>query len=139
MYYYARFLQDPVSKAYVVSFRDIPEALTQGGTYEEAKKSAKNALITAIEFYFEDMQEIPKPSAPQEGEIEIKMPLNIWAKVNLLNTLIETGTTQAELARKMGKTRQYIHRLIDLHHNTKIDTIDSALEALGKRGVVNWS
>lgn len=35
---------------YMVSFVDIPEALTQGETVAEAMEAAKDALITAFDF-----------------------------------------------------------------------------------------
>ncbi len=36
---------------YVVSFVDIPEALTQGETVAEAMEAAKDALLTAFDFF----------------------------------------------------------------------------------------
>ena len=50
---------------YVVSFPDIPEALTQGDTRHESLEAAQGALVTAFEFYFEDkisksFRKIPK-------------------------------------------------------------------------------
>ena len=39
---------------YMVSFVDIPEALTQGETVAEAMEAAKDALLTAFDFYFEE-------------------------------------------------------------------------------------
>jgi antitoxin HicB len=38
---------------FVVSFTDIPNASTQGKTYEEAMENAKDCLHTALEFYYE--------------------------------------------------------------------------------------
>ncbi len=38
-----------------------------------------------------------------------------------------------ELARRIGATRQEVNRLTNLKHATKIDRIDAALRALGKR------
>ncbi|MDE3148193.1 MAG: hypothetical protein KGL37_01880 [Acidobacteriota bacterium] len=37
------------------------------------------------------------------------------------------------LARRIGITRQEVNRLTNLKHATKIDRIDAALRALGKR------
>jgi antitoxin HicB len=42
----------------------------------------------------------------------------------------------AELARRIGTTPQEINRLTDIRHTTKIDRIDDALRALGKRLVL---
>jgi len=57
--------------AFVVTFRDIPEALTQGYTLEEAIEMAQDALQTAMEFYDEDKKPRPKPSAAIHGDVMI--------------------------------------------------------------------
>jgi antitoxin HicB len=58
----------PDSGGYVVSFRDVPEALTQGDTLEEAESMPADALLTCMEFYFEDGRPLPTPSAALPGE-----------------------------------------------------------------------
>ena len=134
MLYPAKFdLQD--DGCYVVSFRDIPEALTQGYSLDEAKEMALDALITAFDFYFEDNRAIPLPSEAQEGEYLIELPLSVWSKVLLLNSMLEQHVSQSELAKRLGKTRQEMQRVIDLNHNTKIDTVVDALKQLGKQPV----
>lgn len=112
-------------------FPDIPEALTGGDTREEALAMAQDALVTAFDFYFEDRQEIPMPSV--EGEEFVEVPASVTAKVLLLNALVQTGTSNAELARLMGTRPQEVQRIVSLAHSTKIDTIQSALKALGLR------
>lgn len=39
----------------------------------------------------------------------------------------------AELARKLGTSAQEVARLVNLKHTTKVDSIQDALQALGKR------
>jgi antitoxin HicB len=73
MEFYARFVHD-THGGYTVSFRDIPEALTQGDDLEDAKAMAADALRTALEFYLEDGRAVPTPSPAQEGEIAISLP-----------------------------------------------------------------
>lgn len=134
MLYPAKFeVQD--DGCYVVSFRDIPEALTQGYSLDEAKEQALDALITAFDFYFEDSRAIPAPSEAQEGEQLIELPISVWSKVLLLNTMLEQNVTRSELAKRLGKTRQEMQRVIDLNHSTKIDTVVEALKQLGKQPV----
>lgn len=58
---------------YAVTFRDVPEATTQGDTFEDAKEMASFALAVAFEFYSEDNRELPKPSEAQEGEVLIEL------------------------------------------------------------------
>lgn len=114
-----------------VLFTDIPEAMTGGETREEALAMAQDALVTAFDFYFEDRREVPPPST--EGEYFVEVPASVAAKVLLLNAVVQAGITNAELARMIETRPQEVTRILDLHHSTKIDTIQSALKALGKR------
>ncbi|MBH1510761.1 type II toxin-antitoxin system HicB family antitoxin [Stenotrophomonas maltophilia] len=118
---------------FVVTFRDIPEAITQGDTKEEAVEMAAGALATAMEFYFEDRRTVPLPSELQRGEVGIPLPAGFTAKVLLLNEMIAKRVTRSELARRLGTSPQVVNRIVNLGHPTKIDTIDEALRALGAR------
>lgn len=111
-------------------FPDIPEALTGGDTREEALAMAQDALVTAFDFYFEDRREIPPPSGL--GEAFVEVPASVAAKVLLLNAVVQSGVSNAELARMIDTRPQEVTRILDLHHSTKIDTIQKALAALGK-------
>lgn len=129
--YPARITRD--GDGYVVSFPDIPEALTGGATREEAIDMAADALITAMDFYFEDRRSVPLPSAPKRGQVLIELPLGIAAKVYLLNEMLAQSEKPSALARKMGMRPQDMTRLLNLHHPTKIDTVSAAAAALGRR------
>lgn len=128
---YPAFLE-PEDGGFNVTFRDIPEALTCGDSREDALEMAAGALLTAMEFYFEDRRPVPIPSAPQEGEVLIPLPASVWAKVLLLNEMLAQRVTPAELARRLNTRRQDIARIINLGHATKIDTIEAALRTLGR-------
>lgn len=118
---------------YLVTFPDVPEAITDGDTREEALNNALDALITALDFYFEDNRPIPLPSATNDDDDYIVLPLSITAKVLLLNEWLKSGITQAELGRRIGVQRQEVTRIFNLHHTTKIDTIEKAFNTLGKQ------
>ncbi len=129
--YPARF--EPAKEGgYVVTFRDIPEAITQGDTLEEARTEAADALLTAMDFYFEDKRAVPAPSKAHKGEELVALPASASAKVLLLNEMIAQQVTPAELARRLHTRPQDVNRIVDIGHATKIDTIAAALEALGK-------
>ncbi len=129
--YPARILRD--GKGYMVSFPDIPEALTGADTKEEALEMAVDALTTAMDFYFEDRRPVPRAVGAKRGQVLIDLPPSIGAKVLLLNEMIAQGTRNADLARRMHLRPQEINRLTDLHHPTKIDTIAKALKTLGRK------
>lgn len=84
MRYPAHFEAAPEG-GFVVTFRDIPEAITQGETEAEALEMAENALLTAMEFYFDDKRAVPLPSKVKHDEKLVALPPNVWAKVLRLN------------------------------------------------------
>lgn len=126
----AQFAPDP-DGGYTVTFRDIPEAITQGDDLEDAKAMAVDALVTAIDFYFEENRSVPSPSQLQADEVLVELPPSISAKVTLLNVIIEKKRRPVDLAKTMGIKPQEVTRILDLHHTTKIDTLAAAFEALG--------
>lgn len=130
MQYPANFLPD--TGGFVVTFRDIPEAITQGDNEADAMDMAKDVLISSMDFYFDDKRSVPLPSAPLPGERMIALPLSVSAKVLLLNEMIAQKVGPSELARRMGTSPQSINRLIELGHATKIDKVEEAMEALGR-------
>jgi antitoxin HicB len=119
-------------KFFLVTFPDVPEALTQGRTVEEAREAAAAALETALDFYFEQSRIVPTPSRIKRGGEFVELSASLSAKVLLLNEMIRQKVRPAELARRLQTTPQEINRLTNLHHTSKIDGIASAMRALGK-------
>lgn len=117
---------------FVITFRDIPEAISQGDDEAEALDMAADVLLTVMDFYFEDRRTVPMPSAPLEGERMIPLPLSAASKVLLLNEMLAQDVGPSELARRMGTSKQEANRLTDLKHATKIDRIADAMTALGR-------
>lgn len=122
---------------FVVTFRDIPEAITQGEDIDDALKHAQAALETAMEFYFDDQREVPMPSAARRGERLVSLSVSESFKVLLLNEMVRQGVRPSELARRMNTSKQEVNRITTLRHPTKIDRIADALMALGKRLTIN--
>ena len=117
---------------FVVTFPDIPEAITQGDSIEEALAMALEALETALEFYFEDKRAVSKPSKPKRGQHVVGLPASLSAKVLLLNEMVMQNIRPSELARRLNTTPQEINRLTNLRHTTRIDGIAAALHAMGR-------
>ena len=117
---------------FVVTFRDIPEAISQGDSIDEAREAARDALITAMDFYFEDRRSVPQPSKARKGEELVGLPTSVATKVLLLNAMLEKNTRPVDLARAMNIKPQEVTRLVDLHHTTKIDTLAAAFKAMGR-------
>ena len=123
---------DEADGGFVVTFVDIPEAITQGDTEAEALAAAKEALESALDFYFEDKRAVPLPSKAKRGQNVIELPASLSAKVLLLNEMVKQDVRPAELARRLNTTPQEVTRLTNIRHTTRIDGIAAALQALGK-------
>ena len=117
---------------FIVTFPDVPEAITEIWNKEELKKTATDCLVTAVDFYIEDHRLFPAPSKPKKDNVIIQLPISISAKILLLNTMVSGNIRPVDLAKKMGIKPQEVNRIIDTGHTTKIDTIAKALDVLGK-------
>jgi antitoxin HicB len=56
---------------FLVTFRDVPEAITFGADKEEALLNAVDALETGLSFYVESRKHLPSPSKAKRGEITV--------------------------------------------------------------------
>jgi antitoxin HicB len=132
MAYPAKFAPSPEG-GYVITFRDIPEALSQADDLDEARAMAVDALTVAIDFYLDDKRPVPAPSKAKRGEELISLPVVVSAKVALVNQMLVDRVRPADLARAMGVAPQQVTRLLDRRHKTDIQTVADALRALGHR------
>lgn len=137
MQYIAKF--EPDGGGFLVTFPDIPEAVTGGKTLEEARLNAAEALELALLTYTGDGRSWPEPCPhPGNGGSFAAVPVSatLVAKVAFITAFRESGLTQAALARKLGKAETEIRRMLDPYHQTKLARIEAGLHALGKRLVV---
>ena len=118
---------------YWLSFPDLPGTYTNGTSVEDAMSHALDALQTMFMYTFGTGEMIPLPSPPRRGQKLVELPPTVAAKVLLHNEMVRQKVRPIDLARRMGVPRQEITRVLNLKHNTKIDTTAQALNALGKR------
>ena len=90
-----------------------------------------------MDIYFDEYRPVPPPSRPKRGQSVVELPVSVAAKVLLLNEMLRQKVRPIDLARLIGTTKQEVNRLTDLKHATKIDRIDAALRALGKRLILD--
>lgn len=117
---------------FLVTFPDIPEAVTQGRNVKEALEAAQDALETALDFYFENTRTVRRPSRLKPGQQFVELPASLAAKVLLLNEMVRQKVRPSELARRLQTSPQEVNRLTNLHHVSKIDRVAEAMKALGK-------
>src|SRR5579862_4432108 len=130
MEYPARFTRD--SGVCVVTFPDVP-AITQGDTMVEAMEMASEALALALTFYTEKGEDLPVPGPLKRGMRMVRVPALSEAKFWLYSELRATGIRKIDLARRMKCSPSQIDRLLDITYHSKLDQIETAFAALGKR------
>jgi len=135
--YPATFERGDKAGILVITFRDLPEAITQGNGEKDALGQAADCLEEAIAGRIADGGEIPKASRAARGERLIPVPAPMAAKAALYLAMREAGMTNAQLARKLGCDEKEVRRMLDPRHPTKLPRIKEALDVFGKRLVVS--
>jgi len=120
----------------VVSFPDLPEAITQGRGRADARAMAEEALGLALLSYLQRGRDLPKPRAKGRNLVEISVAPDVAAKLAVLEAFAAAGISKSELARRIGKHEKEVRRILDPKHPTKLPALATALRALGKRLVV---
>jgi antitoxin HicB len=116
----------------VVTFPDVPEAITQGEDEEEALLYAVDALETALSFYVEARKALPVASKPKRGQRTVRPSALECAKLGVYQAMTEQGIKKAELARRLGWHMPQVDRLFDLRHASRLDQIEAAARVLGR-------
>ena len=114
----------------LVDFPDFPEAHTFGDTREEALTRASDALLTVIDAYMKDRQRLPQPS---RGRVVVDVPPLAVPKIELYNAMHQQRITKAELGRRLGWHMPQVDRVLDVHHASRIDRLQQALQAVDRR------
>ena len=116
----------------VVTFPDVPEAITFGADMDEALLQAIDALESALSFYVDDRKPLPVPSKPRRGQKTVRPSALECAKLGVYRAMTEQGIKKSELARRLGWHMPQVDRLFDLRHASRLDQIEAAARALGR-------
>jgi len=132
MFDYPVRLEPQPEGGFVVTFCDVPEAITQGEDEDEALLYAIDALETGLSFYVDARKPLPAASKPQRGQKTVRPGALEGAKLGLYQAMTEQGIRKAELARRLGWHVPQVDRLFDLRHASKFDQIEAAARVLGR-------
>ncbi|HEV2687811.1 MAG TPA: type II toxin-antitoxin system HicB family antitoxin [Bryobacteraceae bacterium] len=127
-------LFEPEGKGFVITFPDIPEAISEGNSAEEAMEYAIDALQTVLSEYINRRREIPRSRRRHGKNVRLVcLPALAEAKIGLYRIMRAKGVRKADLARRLGWQKSQVDRLLDLKHSSRLDQIETALNALDKR------
>jgi antitoxin HicB len=133
---YPLILETDENGTVIAQALDVPEAITVGRDADEAAARAEDALVAALRAYIEDGRPIPRPSRPKRGQPCAVLPPMAAAKLAIYQAMRAAGLTQAALAERLGCDPRQVRRLLDLDHRSRLDQLEAALAALGKRLVL---
>jgi antitoxin HicB len=116
----------------LVTFPDVPGAITYGDDEREALANAVDALESIFSVLIADRRDIPRPS-PARDRKTVSPTLLGSLKISLYRAMRERGWRKADLARAMALNPRQIDRLLDLRHGSTVSQLEQALAACGKR------
>lgn len=115
----------------LVTCRALPEVTTFGDDEADALLHSIGAIEEALAARISDSRDIP--NSDTRGPHLVRLPALIALKVELYRQLRNEGLTRAELVRRLRWNRESVDRLFRLDHNSRIDQIETAFEALGRK------
>ena len=116
----------------LVTFPDVPEAITFGADEGEALLQAVDALESALSVYVAERAPLPVPSKAKRGQHTVRPSAWEGAKLGVYQAMTEQGIKKSELARRLGWHMPQVDRLFDLRHASRLDQIEAAARVLGK-------
>jgi antitoxin HicB len=135
---------------FTVLFRDIPEAITEGDTLDEAMLHAQEVLSLCLRGRIEDGQPIPLPTAAKEKPAKAAAKgVAVHKKIHMiapdaqaqsaaLLRLARAGRPLSELARALDTSWAAAQRLEDPRHWPSLKQLDRAAKVLGRRLVLSF-
>jgi len=76
----------------LVTFRDVPEAITFGANEKEALENAVDALVTGLSLYVDAGKALPKPSRVKRGQKIISLPPLELALLRLYQIIMDKAS-----------------------------------------------
>lgn len=128
---YAVSLVPAEEGGFVVTFPDVPEAITEGEDEGDALLRAVDALETALEFYTDGNEDLPKASKPKRGQGTVRPSALACVKLAIYQGMRDQGVRKSDLARRLNVHMPQVDRLLDLDHASRLDLAEGALKALG--------
>ena len=128
-------LFDPAEEGgFVVTFPDLGHGATQGKSEAEAMEMAVDFLVCVIADTIASGEALPEPKRHAGKKYRaVTLPALVAAKAELYRAFLASGVRKAELARRLGTSKGNIDRLFDAGHSTRMEQLEAAFSAIGKR------
>ena len=135
MFEYPVDLEPDDNDTILVTFPDVPGAITFGEDEAEALMHAVDALESMMSVIVAGRRELPTAS-PANGRPLVSPTLLGSLKLSVYQAMRARGWRKADLARAMGLNPRQIDRLLDLRHASTVAQLEQALAVCGVRASV---
>jgi antitoxin HicB len=140
---YSALLEPEPEGGFTVTFPEIGFRATYGATWDEALRQAEDMLEETVLGLIAHSEEVPEP-APQNDaaagdatrRAPIALPALTAAKLELYRAMRQAGLDEAQLAQRLGWPPKKIAHILDGYHAVRLEQLEAALAALGRRLVV---
>ncbi len=133
MEYFALF--EPAEEGgVVITIPDFGWGVSQGDSEAEALEMASALLQTLVQEHIRKGEPIPASTARRGKKYRlVRLSALQSAKAELHMAFLKSGMRKAELARRLGIPKTTVDRLFDLDNHSRLDQIEAAFAAFGKR------
>lgn len=136
--YPARLKPDTVDGGFLITFSDLPEAITQGEDIEDALNEAADCLDEAIVNRMVSGLPVPFPSFVKKGDVPVPLAAQTAAKAALYIALQDARVTKTALAKRLDCDEKEVCRLLDPRRPSKLPRLEAALAAIGQRLIIGF-
>jgi antitoxin HicB len=133
---YPAIFNPQLDNGFTVQFQDLPEAITEGDTMDEALLHAQEVLSLCLRGRIADAMSLPLPSGA-EGPLVHWVAPDAQAQAAVLVRLARGERPLSDLARAMETSWAAAQRLEDPRHWPSLKQLDKAARVLGKRLVLS--
>jgi antitoxin HicB len=125
---------EPIEDGWImVTFPDVPGAITNGENGDAAHEMAQDALGIMLDSYIWQHATLPPRSRPTENQVVVELSALDSSKLALCLEMAKAKLTKTELAARLGVDEKEARRILAVGHNTKLDTLEAAFKAIGRR------
>ena len=135
---YPNLFEPAEEGGFVITFPDFGWGVSQGDNEEDALDMARDALLTMIAEHIRKGEDLPHPTHPRGKKCRmIQLPALQAAKAGLYMAFRQSGMKKVELARALNIPKTNVDRLFDFRNHSRLDQLEAAFAAVGKRLVVS--
>jgi|SRR5580704_12742235 antitoxin HicB len=135
--YPAEITFDKDDNRYFVRFPDISEAITEGGSREEAFFNASETLTLAIEGRIEEGISIPQPSECKKNQNLISPSVRAQAALLIRWAKLNGDHTTSEIARSLNTSWPAVSRLENPKHWPSLRQLEKIANVLGQQLIIS--